>query len=501
MSNYLEAEVVTSEAQLQEEAVAKLQAELEAKGVTGYVPNPAALEIIALEVIAGMAQNAAVVASTVLNAIFTQFGVQLIGLAFNEGAYATAKTRWTIIPEAGVRHIPAGTTIEAGGKGYEVETETEVPSLATEVSLQVRAVERGTEYNGATSVAQQVNPISYVSEVQFTGETTGGVAEETAEEYRSRLVAALALQAPRPITATNFAEMTLLIPETYTGASSTPMNLVVGRATCIDGYSPTTIEIEGKTTTAKQDLKEVSTFVGVSVSKTGGAQSHPGSELHWHADGAGVYTTLARGTTMKAKLGASEGELSVNALLTAAKGKIDVVGKYEQERTVTVFVAKTTGNSAAENEYSSSIRTKIKEYLEERRELNFLIYVEPASYSEVRVTTKVKVLPGYTAASVAESVKAAIESYLSPGKWGNPTSAETGSTSWLNATQGANLVRYNQIIGVVEGTPGVQYVLSGATGLAIGLEEAVGSKVADLTLPGPAPLPYTVAANIKVETE
>jgi hypothetical protein len=504
MSNFLEAPVTTSEASLKEEALTKLQEELEAKGVVGYVPDQAALEIIVLEILAGMAQNAAVVASTVLNAIFTQFGVQLIRLSFNEGAYATGKTKWTITPEAAVRHIPGGTTIEAGGKGFEVEVETEVPANATELTgVVVRAVERGAEYNGVSGVAQQVNPITYVPEVQFEGETTGGKEEETAEEYRSRLTAYLQLQAPRPITATNFAEITLLIPESYTGSGTTPLGLTIGRATAIDGYSPESAGkglgntiIEAKTNTSTT-LTEVSTFTGVSLEKTVLPQKHPGSELHWAADAA-EFKVLKRGTTAVSKKAAAEMTISPAALKSEAKGKIEVIGTYENERTVTVFIAKREGKTAEANEYSTAVRKLVAEFLEEKRELNFIVYVQSASYSEVRVKATVHVLPGYTEATVLANCKEAIESYLSPGTWGNPTGKETGATAWLNSTQGAGLVRYNQLVGVLEGTPGVQYVLAGAAGLAIGLEEAPGSKVADLTLPGPAALPFTKSANIEI---
>ena len=81
MSAFVEAEIATTEQQLAEEAIAKLKEELELKGITGWVPNESALEIILLKVIAGMAQNANLTASAVLNATFQQFGVQLIKLA------------------------------------------------------------------------------------------------------------------------------------------------------------------------------------------------------------------------------------------------------------------------------------------------------------------------------------------------------------------------------------------------------------------------------------
>ena len=485
MGEFSRVEVATEASELVDVAVDKLQEELEAKGVVGWEPNEGDLEIILLNVLAPMAANAATVASTVLEATFRKYGTELAKVAYNEGKAATATTTWTQLPEAGkypVRTIPAGTQLEGNGFAFTTETEVTTTSEVSTVTVNVVAAERGPEYNGVTTMTL-VNNLNYISGVAVVGETTGGTEQETDEAYMNRLAQVLELQAPRPITAGNYAQMVL---DATTGVT-------VGRATAIDGYSPEVIKIEGKTTTVKTDLKEVSTFTGVSLESTSLPQKHPGSELHWEADGAKTYTTLARGTTMKAKLGGSEGELNKAALLTAAKGKIEVVGKYEQERTVTVFVLGPEGK-----ELSSGERTTLKTYLEERRELNFKIYVEPPSYNEVRVTATVHCLPGYTESAVVANVKTAVENYLSPKNWGNPSGAASGAQTWLNATEAFGVVRYNQLVGVIEAVAGVAYVPSGSSGLAIGLEEAPASKVADLILAGPAPLTETIAAHIVV---
>ena len=505
MSAFVEAEIATTEQQLAEEAIAKLKEELELKGITGWVPNESALEIILLKVIAGMAQNANLTASAVLNATFQQFGVQLIKLALNEGAYATANTKWTIVPEAAVRHIPAGTTLEGGGKAFEVAVETEVPSSASEVTkVQVRAIERGAGYNGVSGVLQQVNPISYVSEVQVEGTTEHGEEEETAEAYRSRLAAALQLQAPRPITAGNFAEFVLDSTIEVEGKKAT-----VGRATCIDGYSPesagkgsgnATIEAKTNSSTELTEVESesgsiITTSAGVALSLESASlpQKHPGAELHYPGDT--TYAVLPRGTTAVSRTGAHKLKISVAALESKAKHTLEVIGSFENQRTVTVFVA-----SKAGGELTSEERETVVKYLEKYRELNFVIYVRSASYNPIYVKTKIHCLPGYTAAGVAESVKAAIVSYLSAETWGNPEALTTGQTSWLNCTEGFNVVRYNQVVGAIERVPGVAYVFSGSAGLGIGTT-ASPSGTADITMFGPAPLPECPTGHVEVTTE
>ncbi len=477
MSVFVEVPVTTSEPQLEAEALTKLKEELEARGIVGWTPSEADIEIILLKILSAMSVNAALVASTVLTQVFQQFGLQFLKLAFNEGVAATAKTKWTIVKEAGVRHIPQGTQIEAGGLGFYVETETEVPSEATEVTLQVVALERGTEYNKVSGVALQVNPLSYVTEVQIIGETTGGAEEESSTEYRSRLVAALQLQAPRPITGANFAAFALVVP-----SSVTPSGQVVGRATAIEGYNPATVEHEAKVTSGSAVMTEVANFTGVTV----------GTEIVGTGVPKGCYVaTLTTGEEGKS-------ELTMSAKATSSPGKkaYKFVGSYKNGGYVTVFVAKATGL-----EMSAEAMTDLETYFKKYQWFNAVTKVEPPSYNKCYIAAKVKVLPEYTAATVKTNVEAAIRALVSPETWGNPTKATTGSQQWLNYSEGVKLygtLRYNQLIEAIGAVPGVAYVVSGGTGLEIGLE--AGSKgTSDLQLVGPAPLPEVTSLAVTTE--
>jgi uncharacterized phage protein gp47/JayE len=237
MTTFLEAEVTTSEQQLKELARAKLIELMEASGVVGYEAKSASLEVIILSVAAALFAGTAQTAAVVLNAIFRAFGTQLLKLPFNEGASATGKTKWTVVPAEGPRTIEAGTQIEAGGQGFYVETNTEVKAKATSVELQVVALERGTEGNGIKGVAQQINPYDWVTEVQFVGETSGGAEQESDTEYLVRLAGQLQLQAPRPVNAADFAPFILGVP-----SGILPAGIVVGRATSLDLYDLETKE-------------------------------------------------------------------------------------------------------------------------------------------------------------------------------------------------------------------------------------------------------------------
>lgn len=237
MTAFVEAEVVQNEQALKELARAKLIELVEASGVIGYEAKSTALEVIILSVAAALFAGTAQTSAVVLNAIFRQFGTQLLKLPFNEGASATGKTKWTIVPAEGVRTIEAGTQIEAGGQGFYVEVDTEVKAKATSVELQVIALERGTEGNKVSGVAQQINPYDWVTEVQFVGETADGAEQESDAEYLIRLAGQLQLQAPRPVNAADFAPFILGVP-----SGILPAGIVVGRATAIDLYDAATSE-------------------------------------------------------------------------------------------------------------------------------------------------------------------------------------------------------------------------------------------------------------------
>ncbi len=236
-SPFIEAPVITSESKLKEIARAKLIELVEASGVLGYEAKATALEVIILEVAAALFASTATTAQVVLNAIFRAFGTQLLGIPFNEGSSATVSSTWTVVPSAGVRHIEQGLQVEAGGVGFYVEAETEVPALATSVVVHLIAVNRGEEGNKVSGVAQQLNPLGYVTEVALIGESANGTNQETDSEYLVSLARQLQLQTPRPVNAADFAPFLLGMPSTVL-----PGGLKPSRALSIDLYDAETSE-------------------------------------------------------------------------------------------------------------------------------------------------------------------------------------------------------------------------------------------------------------------
>lgn len=464
MTEFVNVAIQTNEAELIDEAVDKLIEEMEAKGYVGWEPLEAGLETIVLGASGPLAATVAQVAATVPAAIFRAYGTQLVKLAFNEGAQATVFTKWTITESATETIIPEGTTLELGGIAFYVAAEVKVAAKATTATkVQIIANERGTEANGLSGTVEQVNPLSFATHVETEGETSGGTNQETDEAYLNRLAAQLALQAPRPITAENYAAFTLTAPSTVAP---------VGRATAIDGYNGETHETNAHVTNNSTEITEIASETGLTV----------GTEVV----GAGV----PKGTTLVSKTKAGEWRMSAKATETTTLKTYKFVGSYENPRYVTVFVANAKGEAL-----SGALMTKIEEWLKGYRELNFKVVVAKPEENKVFVKAKVKVLPTFEALTVKANVETAIKNLLSPEKWGNPTGSTSGATQWLNYVVKGGVgeklygtVKYNQVLGAIEAVPGVAYVVTGGEGLEIGLES--GAKgTGDLAMVGAAPLP------------
>lgn len=477
---FVEVRITTATGELVAAALERLTALMEAKGYIGWQPQPADIITILIESLGPLAGDVMGIAATVPPAAFRNYGTELLEVSYNEGASAAGLTRWTLSPDSEGKYpsrtIPLGTQVTIGNLGFYVANAVEVKEGESSVSVRVVAVERGTAYNKLTGRPELVEAIDWVKEVALEGETTGGAERETDEEYLSRLKSALTqLALLRPITATDYAICARVAP-----SNVLPSGVEVGRATAIDGYNPETTTFTGTLTAASATVTEVSSFTGISAGTTP-------TEL------AG--TGIPAGTTVKeVKVAEKELVMSANATAAAAKETIQAIGSGENERTVTVFVTDKEGK-----ELSAESMTALEKWLREKREINFRVYVRAPSYKTIYVTAKIHVLPGYEEAGVVSSVKEAVVAFLSPETWGNPTRQETGATSWLNQTAGYNVVRYNQLIGAIEGVRGVAYVFSGAEGLTIGFA-ASPTGTSDLTLTGPAPLPQTATADIVVTT-
>lgn len=149
-----------------------------------------------------------------------------------------------------------------------------------------------------------------------------------------------------------------------------------------------------------------------------------------------------------------------------------VTEEDEQEKTTTVAVTDDEGEPAL-----LTAKEALEAKLEEKREVNYLFFVIDATYHETDVEAAIVPMQGFDKATVAASVKAAVEAFLSPATRGQQPPGD--EASWVNDTT----LRYQDLVTVVNNVEGMDHytTLKWRIGVA-----AFGT--ADIALTGVAPL-------------
>lgn len=414
MSQYIDLGITTSAATLADEATTYLEEHIE-----GYEPNPGNLEVIAIEAIAPMAAAVAEAAGEVPLEIFINYGTQLIGLPFKNATPATTELTFKALDE-NEHTVPGGTVINIGGIPFATNESATIPptsGIHGTVTTAATAIETGEEANGLSqgSGAELVDALTFVESVEVVGTTSGGTNEETPAEYASRLATALSLQAPRPITAVDYANFIVSADIPVAKGSG---YLDVKRAVAIDGYSSeVAFEFEGKIESGHlKEIKEVTSFTGLEV----------GAEL---TDSGGVIPVGTKIAAMN-EVGKII-TLSNEATAEHAKEKIKVTtGSYHNERTVTAFVEGLSGGEGTSAERLAAIKTYIagSEVTGEAinglrypgfREINFKFNVLEAEKTTVNILYTVNILPGFSEAGTKEAIATALSKLLNPRNMGN----------------------------------------------------------------------------------
>lgn len=132
---------------------------------------------------------------------------------------------------------------------------------------------------------------------------------------------------------------------------------------------------------------------------------------------------------------------------------------------VTVVVADTAGAAL-----SAGVMSDLEQALEESATANLDVHVVAPTVTDVDVTATVVRLTGHDPATVEADVIAALDAYLDPGAW------EWGAT-----------VRRNELIALLDGVTGVDYVAS------------ITTPAADVALAGTGPLADLGVATITVD--
>lgn len=516
----------------QDEYLAQWVAAMQA-AYPGYNPtgSPADRAFIQAQVFASWAASIAQLCSAGATELFRQFGVQMLGLPFEQGTPALAIVTVTATDTLG-HTLPAGTqlllTLNGTQVGFQTGASLTIPASSSSGTVTVAAVASGQAFNGAAGPAE-LDGVNWISGVTVLAAASGGVDQEDDDAYVQRLAQATQLLGYATATAPNLATRALnFIPTTGTDQQE------VGRATAIDGYSPATSTFTVTTTNASPNVT-VTTPPGTGITAAPGA-AILGTDIPsstFTANTANTSPTLSAvssftnllvgdlisgagipsGTTIIAlNPGTSQLTMSANATATASAVTVTdstaiinsstataivmsanatgsgtgiaalVAGTLGNERTVTLAITDASGNAL-----NSDTITAVDAYLQTFREEGFIINVVSPAYSTVFLTVSVIGSPGFAAATVQSNVQAALLAYLNPSNFGLPQGAVSG---WQNS----QTIHLSRVLAVIQGTQGVDSVVPGT--LAIGFTASPAVSTTDLVCPGAFPLPQSTTTSI-----
>jgi uncharacterized phage protein gp47/JayE len=201
--------------------------------ITGFVARPGNVETVLLEANSQIAAEVVQQASQPPPVAFAYAGEALYGIPPHAAVPATATATVTWSADTPASMVAAQSLISVphpSGEFMIFTTDEDVVALdgGGDVLVGVTALEAGADGNGAFGVAELVDVIDGVQQVVVSA-ASGGVDDETPEDYLDRLADALTLLAPRPILPPDFATMARQVPG-------------VGRTLALNLYQPGTAD-------------------------------------------------------------------------------------------------------------------------------------------------------------------------------------------------------------------------------------------------------------------
>lgn len=438
----------------------------------GYVPQPGNLEYIMAVVFAMWAADIANLCSSGGTELFIQYGQKLFNLPMQTGVSATAVVTVTTVDNQGYT-IPTGLQLlldsVAGFQTFQTYT---IPAGSTQIQIPVAATTPGSFANGLGNQSVILNQaVSWIQNVTISTVSAGGIDPETADEYVQRLAQTIQIAAPRPVTASDFATMSL----DFNPTAGTDQE-EVGRATALDGYNPAATNFIGNVTANSLNITGVAQTTGISINSIISGAGIPLGATVVEINGSSA-------STAQASAGSNTITISSSASATATGVALTSTGTYFNERTVSVCV--TDANGLALN---TDTMNALQSWLESMREINFIVNAVSPTYNPIYVSVSVYRNQLYDAATVQQNIQITLLSLLTPSGWG--VAPDSSGSVWWNVTG----IYQSVIEAAIQNTAGVDHIKTGS--LSVGLTSPPPSGGGDTTLVGAFPLPYSSTTTI-----
>jgi hypothetical protein len=218
-----------------------------AEGFPGWEPAEGNVEVWIARWLAQVVPDLAALLVEGGAEIVRKLGTSILGDPPIAATPATATSTWTMVDDAGYT-IPAGTQIEVAistteSVGFTLDEGGEFPPGTTSIAgIPITAAVPGAGANGVSGDATPVDALAFIESITLDAPTAGGVDAETPEAYLDRFTEELRLQTPRPVIASDLAQL----------ARRTPG---VARALAIDGYLAGDFGVARATTVAVIDAE------------------------------------------------------------------------------------------------------------------------------------------------------------------------------------------------------------------------------------------------------
>lgn len=201
MPDFIDVPITVDTESLQNDAVAYIQDK-----VDGYTLNPAHPMTWLIEAIGRNAAEVAAIVAQMPAAAFRYLGSTVYGIPPNNGTPAIAVVTFTASDTDG-HTIPAGTQITIDDRAFATDDVATIdPGSSSVTDVAVTALLDGTDGNGLGADAEPVDAFPWLDSITVVGTTAGGTDIESDDDYQTRLAQELSLQAPRPITLSDFAK-------------------------------------------------------------------------------------------------------------------------------------------------------------------------------------------------------------------------------------------------------------------------------------------------------
>jgi hypothetical protein len=352
--------------------------------------------------------------------------------------------------------LPLGTLVsltdsEGDNIAFSLTTDLVAPAGTTEIEITVQALDLGEDGNGITGTVEMIEQVDWIQTAWVVGFSSGGSDPEDDDVYIGRLTNNLALMAPRPILADDFAVFAQNIPGVW-------------RAAVLDNFRPGTQEVQ--TITSNYTIGTwLANFNGhmtapIPVNATAANVRDamgllPNFDIEDGDFAGGPLGTAPITITFKGKyVYADVPNITADTSGLSGGSTFDIIETtkgapyaLDMENAIAISAVDDSGNPIPQD-----VKDNLIAYLQATRPQNFIItYVDPA-YHTIDVTYVANALRYQDPDSVKTAVNGSLSFYLDPSQWGMyPNQAQ--SRIWNLQP----MVRYLELTTMVENTAGVDY--------------------------------------------